>query len=126
MENKKLKRVTMSVSHENPDARVNFKSIGIWKDQREAAIFALGSYLNVIDGISQEGITDYNQALEMVNAQYSEAEITSFMETQLERAKDAFVTTYEATVVDYIWDEVEEEKATGLIQDLVITEEEED
>ena len=124
MENKKLKRVTMSVSHENPDARVNFKSIGIGKDQREAAIFALGSYLNVIDGISQEGITDYNQALEMVNAQYSEAEITSFMETQLERAKDAFVTTYETTTVDYIWDETEEETALGLIQELEIIEEE--
>lgn len=122
----KLKRVTMSVSHENPDAQVNFKSIGTGKDQREAAVFALGSFLNVIDGVSQEGISDYNEALEMVNAQYTEAEITSFMETQLERAKDAFVTTYEATVVDYIWDEVEEEKATGLIQDLVITEEEED
>ena len=42
MKNQKLKRVTMSVSHENPDAQVNFKSIGIGKDQREAAIFALG------------------------------------------------------------------------------------
>jgi hypothetical protein len=124
MENKKLKRVTMSVSHENPDARVNFKSIGIGKDQREAAIFALGSYLNVIDGISQEGITDYNQALEMVNAQYSEAEILSFTETQIERAKDAFVTTYETTTVDYIWDETEEETALGLIQELEIIEEE--
>jgi hypothetical protein len=124
MENKKLKRVTMSVSHENPDARVNFKSIGIGKDQREAAIFALGSYLNVIDGISQEGITDYNQALEMVNAQYSEAEIVSFTETQIERAKDAFVTTYETTTVDYIWDEVEEETALGLIKELEIIEEE--
>jgi hypothetical protein len=124
MENKKLKRVTMSVSHENPDARVNFKSIGIGKDQREAAIFALGSYLNVIDGISQEGITDYNQALEMVNAQYSEAEIVSFTETQIERAKDAFVTTYETTTVDYIWDETEEETALGLIQELEIIEEE--
>jgi len=124
MENKKLKRVTMSVSHENPDARVNFKSIGIGKDQREAAIFALGSYLNVIDGISQEGITDYNQALEMVNAQYSEAEIVSFTETQIEKAKDAFVTTYETTTVDYIWDETEEETALGLIQELEIIEEE--
>ena len=124
MENKKLKRVTMSVSHENPDARVNFKSIGIGKDQREAAIFALGSYLNVIDGISQEGITDYNQALEMVNAQYSEAEIVSFTETQIEKAKDAFVTTYETTTVDYIWDETEEETASGLIQELEIIEEE--
>jgi hypothetical protein len=124
MENQKLKRVTMSVSHENPDARVNFKSIGIGKDQREAAIFALGSYLNVIDGISQEGITDYNQALEMVNAQYSEAEIVSFTETQIERAKDAFVTTYETTTVDYIWDETEEETALGLIQELEIIEEE--
>ena len=124
MENKKLTRVTMSVSHENPDARVNFKSIGIGKDQREAAIFALGSYLNVIDGISQEGITDYNQALEMVNAQYSEAEIVSFTETQIERAKDAFVTTYETTTVDYIWDETEEETALGLIQELEIIEEE--
>jgi len=124
MENKKLKRVTMSVSHENPDARVNFKSIGIGKDQREAAIFALGSYLNVIDGISQEGITDFNQALEMVNAQYSEAEIVSFTETQIERAKDAFVTTYETTTVDYIWDETEEETALGLIQELEIIEEE--
>ena len=124
MENKKLKRVTMSVSHENPDARVNFKSIGIGKDQREAAIFALGYYLNVIDGISQEGITDYNQALEMVNAQYSEAEIVSFTETQIERAKDAFVTTYETTTVDYIWDETEEETALGLIQELEIIEEE--
>jgi len=124
MENKKLKRVTMSVSHENPDARVNFKSIGIGKDQREAAIFALGSYLNVIDGISQEGVTDYNQALEMVNAQYSEAEIVSFTETQIERAKDAFVTTYETTTVDYIWDEVEEETALGLIKELEIIEEE--
>jgi hypothetical protein len=124
MENKKLKRVTMSVSHENPDARVNFKSIGMGKDQREAAIFALGSYLNVIDGISQEGITDYNQALEMVNAQYSEAEIVSFTETQIERAKDAFVTTYETTTVDYIWDEVEEETALGLIKELEIIEEE--
>ena len=37
----KLKRVTMSVSHENPDAQVNFKSIGTGKDQREAAVFAL-------------------------------------------------------------------------------------
>lgn len=124
MENQKLKRVTMSVSHENPDARVNFKSIGIGKDQREAAIFALGSYLNVIDGISQEGITDYNQALEMVNAQYSEAEIVSFTETQIERAKDAFVTTYETTTVDYIWDETEEETALGLIKELEIIEEE--
>jgi hypothetical protein len=124
MENKKLKRVTMSVSHENPDARVNFKSIGTGKDQREAAIFALGSYLNVIDGISQEGITDYNQALEMVNAQYSEAEIVSFTETQIERAKDAFVTTYETTTVNYIWDEVEEETALGLIKELEIIEEE--
>jgi hypothetical protein len=124
MENKKLKRVTMSVSHENPDARVNFKSIGMGKDQREAAIFALGSYLNVIDGISQEGITDYNQALEMVNAQYSEAEIVSFTETQIERAKDAFVTTYETTTVNYIWDEVEEETALGLIKELEIIEEE--
>jgi len=124
MENKKLKRVTMSVSHENPDARVNFKSIGMGKDQREAAIFALGSYLNVIDGISQEGVTDYNQALEMVNAQYSEAEIVSFTETQIERAKDAFVTTYETTTVDYIWDEVEEETALGLIKELEIIEEE--
>ena len=124
MENKKLKRVTMSVSHENPDARVNFKSIGIGKDQREAAIFALGSYLNVIDGISQEGITDFNQALEMVNAQYSEAEIVSFTETQIERAKDSFVTTYETTTVDYIWDETEEETALGLIQELEIIEEE--
>ena len=124
MENKKLKRVTMSVSHENPDARVNFKSIGIGKDQREAAIFALGSYLNVIDGISQEGITDFNEALEMVNAQYSEAEIVSFTETQIEKAKDAFVTTYETTTVDYIWDETEEETALGLIQELVIIEEE--
>ena len=114
----------MSVSHENPDARVNFKSIGIGKDQREAAIFALGSYLNVIDGISQEGITDFNQALEMVNAQYSEAEIVSFTETQIERAKDAFVTTYETTTVDYIWDETEEETALGLIQELEIIEEE--
>jgi hypothetical protein len=124
MENKKLKRVTMSVSHENPDARVNFKSIGIGKDQREAAIFALGSFLNVIDGISQEGITDFNEALEMVNAQYSEAEIVSFTETQIERAKDAFVTTYETTTVDYIWDETEEETALGLIQELEIIEEE--
>ena len=124
MENKKLKRVTMSVSHENPDARVNFKSIGIGKDQREAAIFALGSFLNVIDGISQEGITDFNEALEMVNAQYSEAEIVSFTETQIERAKDAFVTTYETTTVDYIWDETEEETASGLIQELEIIEEE--
>jgi hypothetical protein len=124
MENQKLKRVTMSVSHENPDARVNFKSIGMGKDQREAAIFALGSYLNVIDGISQEGVTDYNQALEMVNAQYSEAEIVSFTETQIERAKDAFVTTYETTTVDYIWDEVEEETALGLIKELEIIEEE--
>lgn len=124
MENQKLKRVTMSVSHENPDARVNFKSIGMGKDQREAAIFALGSYLNVIDGISQEGVTDYNQALEMVNAQYSEAEIVSFTETQIEKAKDAFVTTYETTTVDYIWDEVEEETALGLIKELEIIEEE--
>ena len=124
MENKKLKRVTMSVSHENPDARVNFKSIGIGKDQREAAIFALGSYLNVIDGISQEGITDFNEALGMVNAQYSEAEIVSFTETQIEKAKDAFVTTYETTTVDYIWDETEEETALGLIQELEIIEEE--
>ena len=124
MENKKLKRVTMSVSHENPDARVNFKSIGIGKDQREAAIFALGSFLNVIDGISQEGITDFNEALEMVNAQYSEAEIVSFTETQIEKAKDAFVTTYETTTVDYIWDETEEETALGLIQELEIIEEE--
>jgi len=124
MENQKLKRVTMSVSHENPDARVNFKSIGMGKDQREAAIFALGSYLNVIDGISQEGITDYNQALEMVNAQYSEAEIVSFTETQIERAKDAFVTTYETTTVDYVWDEVEEGMALGLIEGLEIIEEE--
>ena len=124
MENKKLKRVTMSVSHENPDARVNFKSIGIGKDQREAAIFALGSFLNVIDGISQEGITDFNEALEMVNAQYSEAEIVSFTETQIEKAKDAFVTTYETTTVDYIWDETEEETASGLIQELEIIEEE--
>ena len=124
MENKKLKRVTMSVSHENPDARVNFKSIGIGKDQREAAIFALGSFLNVIDGISQEGITDFNEALGMVNAQYSEAEIVSFTETQIEKAKDAFVTTYETTTVDYIWDETEEETALGLIQELEIIEEE--
>ena len=124
MELNKMSRVTMNVSHENPDAQVNFKSIGIGKDQREAAIFALGSYLNVIDGISQEGITDYNQALEMVNAQYSEAEIVSFTETQIERAKDAFVTTYETTTVDYIWDETEEETALGLIQELEIIEEE--
>lgn len=124
MENQKLKRVTMSVSHENPDARVNFKSIGIGKDQREAAIFALGSFLNVIDGISQEGITDFNEALGMVNAQYSEAEIVSFTETQIERAKDAFLTTYETTTVDYIWDETEEETALGLIQELEIIEEE--
>lgn len=124
MENQKLKRVTMSVSHENPDAQVNFKSIGIGKDQREAAIFALGSFLNVIDGVSQEGISDYNEALEMVNAQYSEAEIVSFTETQLERAKDAFITTYETTKVDYVWDEVEEGMALGLIEGLEIIEEE--
>jgi len=124
MENKKLKSVIMIVSHKNHDIRLNFKSIGMGKDQREAAIFALGSYLNVIDGISQEGVTDYNQALEMVNAQYSEAEIVSFTETQIERAKDAFVTTYETTTVDYIWDEVEEETALGLIKELEIIEEE--
>jgi hypothetical protein len=124
MKNQKLKRVTMSVSHENPDAQVNFKSIGIGKDQREAAIFALGSFLNVIDGVSQEGISDYNEALEMVNAQYSEAEIVSFTETQLERAKDAFITTYETTKVDYVWDEVEEGMALGLIEGLEIIEEE--
>ncbi len=114
----------MSVSHENPDAQVNFKSIGIGKDQREAAIFALGSFLNVIDGVSQEGISDYNEALEMVNAQYSEAEIVSFTETQLERAKDAFITTYETTKVDYVWDEVEDGMALGLIEGLEIIEEE--
>jgi hypothetical protein len=124
MKNQKLKRVTMSVSHENPDAQVNFKSIGIGKDQREAAIFALGSFLNVIDGVSQEGISDYNEALEMVNAQYSEAEIVSFTETQLERAKDAFITTYETTKVDYVWDEVEDGMALGLIEGLEIIEEE--
>jgi hypothetical protein len=60
----------------------------------------------------------------MVNAQYSEAEIVSFTETQIERAKDAFVTTYETTTVDYIWDEVEEETALGLIKELEIIEEE--
>lgn len=124
MENKKLKRVTMSVSHENPDARVNFKSIGTGKDQREAAIFALGSFLNVMNGVSQEGICDYNEALEMVNGQYSEDEIVSFMEKQLERNSDSFFNAYESTNVDYSWDEVEGEEAVGLIQEMEIIEEE--
>ena len=117
-------RVTMNVSHENPDAQVNFKSIGIGRDQREAAIFALGSFLNVMNGVCQEGISDYNEALEMVNGQYSEDEIVSFMEKQLERNSDSFYNAYETTNVDYLWDEVEGEEAAGLIQEMEIIEEE--
>lgn len=114
----------MNVTHENPDARVNFVAIGIGNDQREAAIFALGSFLNVMDGISQEGISDYNEALQMVNEHYSEEEIVSFMEVQLERDSYAFFNAYETTNIDYLWDEVEGDEAIGLIQELVIIEEE--
>jgi hypothetical protein len=124
MELNKMIRVTMNVSHENPDAQVNFKSIGIGRDQREAAIFALGSFLNVMNGVRQEGISDYNEALEMVNGQYSEDEIVSFMEKQLERNSDSFYNAYETTNVDYLWDEVEGEEAAGLIQEMEIIEEE--
>ena len=113
MELNKMSRVTMSVAHENPDAQVNFKAVGIGRDQREAAIFALGSFLNVMNGVSQEGISDYNEALEMVNGQYSEDEIVSFMEKQLERNSDSFYNSYETTNVDYLWDEVEGEEAVG-------------
>ena len=124
MELNKMSRVTMSVAHENPDAQVNFKAVGIGRDQREAAIFALGSFLNVMNGVSQEGISDYNEALEMVNGQYSEDEIVSFMEKQLERNSDSFYNSYETTNVDYLWDEVEGGEAVGLIQEMEIIEEE--
>ena len=122
MELKKMSRATMNVAHENPDAQVNFKSIGIGRDQKEAAIFALGSFLNVMNGVSQEGISDYNEALEMVNGQYSEDEIVSFMEKQLESNSGSFFNYYESTNVDYSWDEVEEEEAVGLIQEMEIIE----
>ena len=124
MELNKMSRVTMNVAHENPDAQVNFKSIGIGRDQREAAIFALGSFLNVMNGVSQEGISDYNEALEMVNGQYSEDEIVSFMEKQLESNSGSFFNSYESTHVDYSWDEVEGKEAAGLIQEMEIIEEE--
>ena len=124
MELNKMSRVTMSVAHEHPDAQVNFKAVGIGRDQREAAIFALGSFLNVMNGVSQEGISDYNEALEMVNGQYSEDEIVSFMEKQLERNSDSFYNAYETTNVDYLWDEVEGGEAIGLIQEMEIIEEE--
>jgi hypothetical protein len=124
MELNKMSRVTMKVAHENPDASVNFTAVGIGKDQREAAIFALGSFLNVMNGISEEGISDYNEALEMVNGQYSEAEIVSFIEKQLESNSGSFFNAYESTDVDYSWDEVEGEEAGGLIQEMEIIEEE--
>jgi hypothetical protein len=124
MKNQKLNRVTMNVSHKNPDAQVNFTAIGIGNDQKEAAIFALGSFLNIMNGTSEEGISDYNEALEMVNGQYSEAEIVSFMEKQLESNSGSFFNAYESTNVDYLWDEVEGEEAVGLIQEMKIIEEE--
>ena len=123
MENEKLKRVTMRVSHENPDAQVNFTAIGIGKDQKEAAIFALGSFLNVMNGVSDEGISDYNEALEMVNDQYSEEEVSFFIEKKLEANADTFFNAYESTKVDYVWDEVEGEESIGLIQEMEVVEE---
>jgi hypothetical protein len=124
MELKKMSRVTMKVAHENPDASVNFTAIGIGKDQKEAAIFALGSFLNVMNGISEEGISDYNEALEMVNDQYTEEEVNLFMNEKLESNSGSFFNAYESTNVDYSWDEVEDEEAVGLIQEMEIIEEE--
>ena len=124
MEKQKMSRVTMKVAHENTDASVNFTAIGIGKDQKEAAIFALGSFLNVMNGISEEGISDYNEALEMVNDQYTEEEVNLFMDKKLESNSGSFFNAYESTNVDYSWDEVEGEEAVGLIQEMEIIEEE--
>jgi hypothetical protein len=124
MELKKMSRVTMKVAHENPDASVNFTAIGIGKDQKEAAIFALGSFLNVMNGVGDVGISDYNEALEMVNGQYTEEEVNLFMDKKLESNSGSFFNAYESTEVDYSWDEVEGEEAGGLIQEMEIIEEE--
>jgi hypothetical protein len=124
MELKKMSRVTMKVAHENPDASVNFTAVGIGKDQKEAAIFALGSFLNVMNGVGDVGISDYNEALEMVNGQYTEEEVNLFMDKKLESNSGSFFNAYESTEVDYSWDEVEGEEAGGLIQEMEIIEEE--
>ena len=114
----------MKVAHENPDASVNFTAVGIGKDQKEAAIFALGSFLNVMNGVGDVGISDYNEALEMVNGQYTEEEVNLFMDKKLESNSGSFFNAYESTEVDYSWDEVEGEEAGGLIQEMEIIEEE--
>jgi hypothetical protein len=124
MELNKMSRVTMKVAHENPDASVNFTAVGIGKDQKEAAIFALGSFLNVMNGVGDVGISDYNEALEMVNGQYTEEEVNLFMDKKLESNSGSFFNAYESTEVDYSWDEVEGEEAGGLIQEMEIIEEE--
>jgi len=117
-----MSRVTMNVTHVNPDASVNFTVIGIGKDRKEASIFALGSFINVMDGNSDDGIFDYNKALEMVNEKYTEEEIKGLIEETLKTNSDCFFNAYESTNVDYSWDEVEEGESIGLIQEMQVTE----
>ena len=117
-----MSRVTMNVTHVNPDASVNFTVIGIGKDRKEASVFALGSFVNVMDGDSDDGISDYNKALEMVNEIYTEEEIKGLMEETLKKDSDCFFNAYESTSVDYSWDEVEGVEAVGLIQEMQVTE----
>jgi len=112
----------MNVSHTNPDAQVNFTSIGIGKDSNEAAIFALGGFLNVMNGSDEDSITDYNQSLEIVNEQFTIEEVESFINKKLESNSDSFFNSYESTNVDYTWDEVEAETSGGFIQEMEVIE----
>jgi len=123
MEPQKMSRVTMKVAHVNPDADVNFTVTGIGKDRNEASIFALGSFLNVMNGISFEGISDYTEALEMAEGQFTTEEIKLLAEGKMSTDKNSF---WDSTKVEYSWDEIEGETPEGIISELEIIEEEEE
>jgi hypothetical protein len=128
MEKQNLKRFTMNVDHTNPDARVNFTSVGTGKTQKEAAVFALGMFYSILDGYEGEkGIEKYEDALGIVSDHLTDTEnldeiVDSLIEGKVEKNSSFFYNAYESTEVDYEFSEVEEELEGGIVTKMEVTE----
>ena len=107
MEKQNLKRFTMNVDHTNPDARVNFTSVGTGKTQKEAAVFALGMFYSILDGYEGEkGIEKYEDALEIVSDHLTDTEnldeiVDSLIEGKVEKNSSFFIDINEKKDVDF-------------------------
>ena len=117
----------MNVDHTNPDAKVTFTSVGTGKTEKEAAVFALGTFYKFMDGEDEDQVIEnYEDALEIVNEKLEyegiDTVINSLINGSVEKNSDIFYNAYEHTEVDYGFSEIENETEGGYISNSVVIE----